>query len=100
MGISNVIHGLKAGSTDAALISATSRKYEYIYFKANPSNTGTVFIGSSDVAIAGTTDSNNVGFPLAAGDVLPIDGGGDLNHLYYITTTSGDELMYIGFTRS
>lgn len=84
-----------AGSTDAAQLPAVP--YSWGYIKAARANTGNVYIGgSSDVAIVGTTDAAaKTGFELDAGEVLPLEGVGNLNDLWYICDNATDTFVYL-----
>ena len=69
---------------------------QYGVIKANASNTGVVYLGGSGVTVAdGTTDTTS-GFPLAAGEqmIAPVS---NLNILYGIAATTGDDISYICF---
>lgn len=69
---------------------------QYGLIKAASGNTGVVYIGGSGVTVAdGSTDTTS-GYPLAAGEemIAPIK---NLNLLYGIAATSGDDISYICF---
>jgi len=46
----------------------------------------------------GSSDSTTTGFPLSAGQVLPLDGEGNLKSIYFIGTAATDDLIYWGVT--
>lgn len=86
-------HGLRQGSTDAAQMP--TYKFQAGYIKALADNVGNVYIGgSSDVAIAGTTDNLTTGYELDAGDVLVLGKPGNLQNYWYITDNAGDDLIF------
>ena len=94
-----IYHGEVLGSTDAAQMPDVS--YRWGYIKAERSNTGNVYIGSSsDVEKIGSTDTNTTGgFELDAGelivlDYLPVDGHPNLNEHWYITDNATDDFVY------
>lgn len=68
-------HGLKSGvgTTAVPLVASTRLATRGVYVKAAASNTGTVFVGNSDVTTGGTEATD--GYPLFAGEsvMLPIE---------------------------
>lgn len=90
-----ISHGNLAGSTDA--VQMPDKPYQNGFIKAHPANTGNVYIGSSsDVALAGTTDTNTTGgFVLDADDVYILGAPNNLKELWYISDNATDHLMYL-----
>jgi hypothetical protein len=69
---------------------------QYGYIKAKPTNTGIVYIGRVGVTVAdGATDTTS-GYPLSSGEsmLVPVN---NLNLLYGIAATTGDDISYICF---
>jgi len=89
-----IYHGWLAGSTDAVRMPNIS--YQNGYIKAMTDNAGNCFVGSSsDVAIAGTSDTNTTtGFVLDASEVFLLGAPGNLNENWYICDNAGDDLIY------
>lgn len=97
MGILSQFHGELNGSTDAKQLP--NKAFNYAYIKAMPANTGNVYVGGATVTRAGgSSDSVTTGFVLDAGDVLPIDGEGNMNMFYIICDSAADDITYWGLT--
>lgn len=61
---------------------------EMVWIKADPDNTGDIFVGGNDV-------SSVVGVELSANDSLGWVPIKNLNLLYYVCTVAADSLQYI-----
>lgn len=61
---------------------------EMVWIKADPDNTGDVFIGGNDV-------NSIIGVELTANDVLGWIPIKNLNLLYYVCTVASDKLQYM-----
>jgi hypothetical protein len=80
------------GTTAAAIAGAFYPCKRGVGLKADPSNSGTIYVGPSDVT-AGTTAATD-GWPLAAGEelFLPLD---DPRALYAIATAANQQLHVV-----
>ena len=97
MGILTMFSGELKGSTDAKQLP--DKAYNYAYLKAATDNTGVIYVGPAGVTRpVGSSDSTTTGFPLSAGQVLPLDGEGNLKSIYFIGTAATDDLIYWGVT--
>lgn len=65
----------------------------YATLKANPGNSGIVYVGGEGVTAADMETDQTSGFPLSAGEQLDVVVA-NLNMLYAIATTDGDSLSY------
>ena len=92
--MTTIYHGWLHGSTDS--LQMPDIKFNYGYIKGMTDNTGNCFVGSSsDVAIAGTTDTNTTtGFVIDSNEVLPVDGPMNLKDFWYICDNATDDLIY------
>jgi hypothetical protein len=61
---------------------------EMVWIKADPDNTGDIWIGGADV-------SSDVGLELVAGDVFGWTPINNLNALYYVCSVAADKLQYV-----
>lgn len=97
MKIATMFNGELKGSTDAKQLP--NQKFNYAYVKAATDNTGVIYVGGAGVTRpVGTSDTTTTGFPLSAGQVLPLDGEGNLNSIYFIAAADTDDLIYWGVT--
>lgn len=82
-------------------ITATSTPCQYVIISALPDNTGTVFVGGSDVdkdtmnGIPLTNPADSDGIKVPSSIIIPID---DLNKLYVDVTASGEGISYTVLT--
>lgn len=82
-------------------ITATSTPCQYVIISALPDNTGTVFVGGSDVdkdtmnGIPLTNPADGDGIKVPSSIIIPID---DLNKLYVDVTASGEGISYTVLT--
>ncbi len=86
-------HGEVAGSVTAAVLPDVPVD-SYAMIKAQSTNVGSVFIGSSSsVTVAGGTTDTTTGWELAAGQEMPVYVE-NLNLLYRICNNAGDDITY------
>jgi hypothetical protein len=87
-------HGRKSaiGTTAVQLTTTSVHAPRGVQMKAAVSNSGTVYVGNSDVT-AGAADATD-GFPLGAGDALfvPID---DPSKIYLVGTAAGQVVYFV-----
>lgn len=69
----------------------------YALIKAKSTNAGLVFIGRTGVTVPNGTTSTTAGYPLAAGQemIAPVR---NLNQLFGIAATAGDNVSYIVYS--
>jgi len=87
-------HGSKTVSTAAVALAAVSNVAQIgVLIKADPANSGTVYIGHTDVVTADTVAATD-GFPLSAGDavVIPIENG---NSVYAVASGAGQKVFWL-----
>lgn len=95
-GSANIKHGELAGSTSALQLPDVPVG-TYALLKAQSTNVGSVFIGSSSsTTVAGGTTDVTTGYELTAGQEMPVYVN-NLNLLYRICNNAGDDLTYIIF---
>jgi hypothetical protein len=86
-------HGRKSavGTTAVQLTTAAAHQSKGVQLKADAANSGTVYVGNSNVT-AGTTDATD-GFPLAGGEGLfvPVD---DPSKVYVIGSAAGQNVFW------
>jgi hypothetical protein len=89
-----IFTGNIAGSTDS--VQLPDKLYQSGYIKAHPANTGNVYIGSSsDVAVAGTTDTNTTGgIVLDASEYFLLGAPNNLKELWAIFDNAADTAQY------
>lgn len=88
------VHGKKVIGTTAGQLTTFSRpSYKGVQLKADPDNTGLVYIGSTPGVTADSAVATD-GFPLEAGDplFLPID---DPSKIYVIGTDADQGIFWI-----
>jgi hypothetical protein len=87
-------HGAKSsvGTSAVQVIAASTPATRGVTVKAADDNSGTVYVGNSDVT-ANTADGTD-GFPLAAGDALtvPVD---DANKVYVRGSAAGQKVFWL-----
>ncbi|MHB1033226.1 MAG: hypothetical protein ACYC35_23935 [Pirellulales bacterium] len=87
-------HGRKSaiGTTAVPLVATSSRAAKGVQIKAAAANSGTVYVGQSDVT-ADAADATD-GFPLAAGEALflPVD---DPSKVYLVASTAGQKVFFV-----
>lgn len=91
-----IAHGELAGVATATQLPDVAG-LTYVRIKAGSTNTGTVWIGSSNAVTAGAgTTTTTAGFPLTAGqsETFFVD---NLNLLWRICTGTGDECSYFAY---
>jgi hypothetical protein len=87
-------HGRKSsvGTSVVPLTTVGGKAARGVQVKAAVSNTGTVYVGNSDVT-ADSADATD-GFPLAPGDglFLPID---DPTRVYLVASAAGQKVFFV-----
>jgi hypothetical protein len=91
--VCNFEHGRKSsiGTTAVPLTATSVHAARGVQLKAASANTGTVYVGNSDVT-ADSADATD-GFPLTPGEglFLPVD---DPSRVYVVGSTSGQKVFF------
>lgn len=93
--IGTPITGELAGSATAVQMPDIACRY--VKFKAEASNAGKVYIGtSSSASVANGSTDTTTGYELSAGEETPIMFVTNLNKFWRICDNAGDDLTYMG----
>ncbi len=85
--------------TSAAAVGASSQTVAAgVQLKADPANTGTIYVGFTSGVTAGTAGATD-GFPLKAGDTVFIAAelAHHLDGLYAIASAASQKLYFLGW---